>query len=177
MHDYADRQIGGYGSGMTDGVVLRDVHDDDSAALIELIATCWADYPGCVMDVDGEEPWLRAPARSYAEWQGRFWVVEIDGSVVACGGLRPKSDSTIELKSLYVAKPARRRGIAHGLVEVIEDEARSRGARGIELWSDTRFADGHAFYRKHGYVHTGRTRELHDLSNSVEYEFFKELGD
>jgi len=43
-------------------LVRREVSDADSAALIELITTCFAAYPGCVLDVDGEEPWLRAPA-------------------------------------------------------------------------------------------------------------------
>ena len=154
---------------------VRDVRDEDSAALIDLITGCWSEYPGCVMDVDGEERWLRGPAEAYAGWRGRFWVAETDGEIVACGGYRPKSESTIELKSLYVAKSARRRGIARALVDLIESEARSRGARKIELWSDTRFLDGHGFYREHGYTQTGRTRELHDVSNSVEYEFIKEL--
>jgi hypothetical protein len=45
----------------------------------------------------------------------------------------------------------------------------------MELWSDTRFLDAHRLYERLGYRRTGRTRELHDLSDTVEYEFDKPL--
>ena len=51
---------------------LRPATDDDSAGVIALIARVFAEYPGCVLDVDREEPELRAPASSF----DRFWVVE-----------------------------------------------------------------------------------------------------
>ena len=54
--------------------------------------------------------------------------------------------------------------------------AESRGARFVELWSDTRFADAHRLYERLGYRKSGVTRELHDMSGSVEYHFRKELG-
>ena len=40
-------------------VRLRAVVDGDSAGLIRLIAAVFAEYPGCVLDVDREEPELR----------------------------------------------------------------------------------------------------------------------
>src|SRR5438067_9176747 len=125
---------------------VREVRDGDADALIRLITACWSEYPGCVMDVDGEEPWLRAPATAYDAWNGRFWVVEHDGDVIACGGVKPRAATVVELKSLYVAKPARRKGTARRLLELIESEACRRGASRIELWSDTRFVDAHQFY-------------------------------
>jgi hypothetical protein len=45
---------------------LRPGRDDDAAGFIDLIAGCWAEYPGCVMDLDGEVPELRALASHYA---------------------------------------------------------------------------------------------------------------
>ena len=45
--------------------VLRAGRDDDAAGIIALIGACWAEYPGCVMDVDGEVPELRALATYY----------------------------------------------------------------------------------------------------------------
>ena len=38
---------------------IRDARDDDEPGLIALIAGVFAEYPGCVMDVDGELPELR----------------------------------------------------------------------------------------------------------------------
>ena len=45
----------------------------------------------------------------------------------------------------------------------------------MELWSDTRFREAHAFYTAMGYTQTGRERDLHDRSESSEFEFVKEL--
>jgi oligopeptidase B len=155
-------------------LLRRPVRDSDSAALIQLITACWDEYPGVVMDVDNEEPWLRAPASAYVHKQGLFWVVEQHGQVVACVGYVPHEDSA-ELKSLYVAKTARRRGLGAELATLVESTAVERGARSITLWSDTRFEDAHRLYERLGYHRTGARRDLHDLSNTTEYEFARNL--
>jgi GNAT superfamily N-acetyltransferase len=129
-----------------------------------------------VLDVDGEEPWLRAPADAYQKYAGRLWVAELGGALVACAGLRPLDrPGTVELKSLYVAAAARRRGLGELLVEIVESEARAWGAERVELWSDTRFTDGHRLYSRLGYEQVLGTRELHDLSRTTEYGFAKAL--
>ena len=154
---------------------IRPVADSDGAPLAELIGGVWAEYPGCVLDIDGEEPWLRAPATAYAAKRGRMWVVELDGKVVACVGIRPIDDQTAELKSLYVAATARRRGLGEALTELVERTATGQGAGRIELWSDTRFADAHRLYRRLGYQRLLQTRDLHDLSDTAEYAYAKAL--
>ncbi len=160
-------------------LVRRPVRDEDSAALIALIAGCWSEYPGCVLDVDAEEPWLRSPATAYAGTGGAMWVVQRDGAgdgtVLACVGLMPHGGHA-ELKSLYVARAGRRQGLGGRLVALVEAEAVARGATTVELWSDTRFADAHRLYERLGYLRTGRRRELHDLSNTTEYHFAKPVG-
>ena len=163
---------------------LRPVLDADSAALIELIGQTWAEYPGVVLDVDAEEPWMRAPATAFASWDGAFWVLPRPGSrrLDACVGVRPaptgaaEPSRAAELKSLYVAAPARRRGYGARLVRHVEQWARERGMQRVELWSDTRFADAHRLYQRLGYIRTGRRRELHDLSQSSESEFVATLA-
>jgi GNAT superfamily N-acetyltransferase len=154
---------------------LRMARDEDGPALIVLIEGCWAEYPGCVMDVDGEEPWLRAPASAYASWQGRLWVVQDGGGVVACAGFKPHEPGVGELKSLYVAATARRRGLGASLTGLVEDTAAARGVRRLELWSDTRFAAAHRLYERLGYLRQPETRDLHDKSNTTEYHYVKEL--
>jgi predicted GNAT family N-acyltransferase len=154
--------------------VIRPVEDTDSAALIELIGTAWAEYPGCVLDIDGEEPWLREPASYYARTGGRMWVAELAGDVVGSVGIRPSVDGeTAELKSLYVSAKARRHGLGEVLTSLVEDEAVCLGLRELTLWTDTRFADAHRFYARLGYTRLPGERELHDLSDTVEYPFVK----
>jgi GNAT superfamily N-acetyltransferase len=155
---------------------IRDARDDDSWDLIGLIAACWAEYPGCILDVHAEEPWLLAPASAYAEQGGRLWVAEVDRRVVASVALRPAAEpGGVALKSLYVARIARRRGLGAQLVALVEEEARGRGTAFVDLWTDTRFLDAHRLYERLGYSRGPHTRELHDLSRSVEYYYRKEL--
>ncbi|GAC1412394.1 MAG: GNAT family N-acetyltransferase [Actinomycetota bacterium] len=157
---------------------IRDARDDDDWDLIGLIAGCWSEYPGCVLDVHGEVPELLGIASYGKRCGGRFWIAESDGRLVASIGILPgPGTDMVTLTKLYVARSARRQGMAARLVDLVENEARARNARTIELWSDTRFLDAHRFYERHGYTRHEQTRALHDLSNSIEYRFTKDLED
>jgi GNAT superfamily N-acetyltransferase len=155
--------------------VIRAARDADAAGLIALVGACWAEYPGCVLDVDGEVPHLRRIAGAFAEWGGAAFVAEEDGEVVGSVGWVPCSDAGVELRMVYVAARARRRGLGERLVGLVEAAARERGAEEVELWSDTRFLDAHRLYERLGYLRSPVTRELHDLSHTVEHHFRKHL--
>lgn len=167
---------------------LRAVADLDGAGLARLIGACWGEYPGCVLDVAGEEPWLLAPATAYAGLGGDFWVLPgAPGVIRACVGWRPvpgaaefaagRSAAAAELKSLYVAAGDRRQGWGRVLVRLVERVAAQSGYRRVVLWSDTRFRAAHAFYARLGYQRTGAERDLHDRSATREYEFARTLGE
>ena len=154
---------------------IRPVRDADAWDLTGLIAACWAEYPGLVLDVHGEAPWLLAPATAYAERNGRLWVVEDRGRVVASGGFVPSSEyGGIELRTLYVAPPYRERRLGGQLLALVEDEARRRGLAFVDLWTDARFLDAQRFYERRGY-RRGPTRVMPDRSRSVEFYYRREL--
>ena len=156
--------------------VIRPVRDSDADGLIRLIDVCWSAYEGCILDVDAEEPQLRAMRSHFDALGGEYWIAEGAGGLVAAGGgWAPAADPAgAELHKLYVLAELRRQGIARRLVAMAEAAARSRGSRFMELWSDTRFMEAHAFYEALGYRRTGRTRDLNDLSNTEEFHFVKE---
>lgn len=158
-------------------LAVRHAADYDSAGLISLIGGCFAEYPGCVLDLPGIDAWMLAPASAYNAG-GRLWVVELDrdGELVACVGYKRSGRGRAELKSLYVAAAARRSGLGARLVGVVEDAARSAGAGVVELWSDTRFVDAHRLYERLGYRRGTHTRHLHDPSDSTEFFFDKPLA-
>jgi putative acetyltransferase len=160
----------------TTEIAVREVRDSDAAGLVELIEGCYAEYPGCILDVDAEEPWLMEPATAYKRWQGRLWVVERDGRIVAGAGVRPSGPGMAAVHSVYVTRHARRQGLATRLLGLVEAEALARGARWIQLWSDARFVEAHRLYAKLGYVRSGGFRERRELSQSVEYHFVKLLA-
>lgn len=156
-------------------VEVRPAIDDDSAAVIELIAGCFAEYPGCVLDLPGIDAWMLAPAASYDAPGAALWVAAVEGAVVACVGVKPAGPGEVELKSLYVAAPARRQGLGGRLIALVESAAADQGAGRVALWTDTRFTDAHRLYERHGYRRGPRTRELHDPSRTTEYHYTKSL--
>ena len=152
--------------------VIRAGQDADAPGFIALIAACWAEYPGCVMDLDGEVPELRALASYFAGQGGALWVAEAGGDIVGMVGVTP-GDGFWEIRKMYVAGAHRGSGLARELLARAEAFAMEAGATRLELWSDTRFDRAHAFYAARGYVQAGPIRVLNDLSNSLEFHFRK----
>jgi len=139
-----------------------------------VVAAAYAEYPGCILDVETEEPELKAPASAYARKSGRFWVATDAAQILGCIACLPAPERGLEMEKLYVASSARRTGLGTRLLDLVEAEAAARQAGYIALWTDTRFEAAHAFYKAHGFRQTGR-RELDDASQSVEYRFRKNL--
>lgn len=156
-------------------LIIRSAHDGDTTGLITLIATVFAEYPNCILDVDGEMPELRRPATAVRAASGHWWVAELDGAIVGSVSISPSDEHAVELKRLYVAARARRRGLGAHLVRLAENEATHREAHSVFLWTDTRFADAHRLYERLGYARSSGTRALHDVSNTIEYHYAKEL--
>lgn len=155
---------------------LRDARDTDAEGLIALIGSVFAEYPGCLLDVEGEIPELLRIASAFAELHGEFWVAERDGRVVGCVGYAPAHDpGGIELKKLYVARTERQHGLGAALLDLVVEAGVRHRARFIDLWSDTRFETAHRFYERRAFKRGPHTRELHDSSDTVEYYYRREL--
>lgn len=161
---------------MTAAPHLRAGRDADAEDFIALIGACWAEYPGCVMDVDGEVPELRALATYYARQGGALWAADAGGRVVGMVGTRPLGDGAWEICKMYADRAVRGAGLAQHLIGAAEAFARAHGGRTMKLWTDTRFDRAHRFYEKHGYVRSGPLRVLNDLSHSIEFAYAKPLA-
>ena len=169
--------------------MIRPGRDEDGDAFIALIGACWAEYPGCVLDVDGEVAELRALASHFRTRGGALWAAEADGALVGMVAIAPcprerfvgmvaiapypRERAVWELSRLYVAADRRGTGLAGRLLARAEADAVASGAERLVLWSDTRFTRAHRFYEKHAWWPTGERRVLADLSRSVEHRFTK----
>lgn len=171
---------------MSSEYAIRDGRDEDAAHLIALMGAVWSEYAGIVFDVDAELPELYALATHFANREGRLWVAErADGVIIGMVGMAParkegertprRNPSGIELHKLYVAREARRLGLASKLLALVEAEAARRASAFIELRTDSRFVEAHAFYERHGFVRLPGEWPLNDLSNSIEFIYRKEL--
>lgn len=153
---------------------LRPGRDEDGDGFIRLIGGAWAEYPNCILDVDGELPELRALASHFARLGGALWAAEEHGMIVGMVATRPLNDDRAwEIGKMYVAKAQRGTGLAHALLGEAEAHAVAQGAHRMVLWTDTRFEAAHRFYEKRGYVRSGSIRILDYVSKSLEFRYAK----
>jgi putative acetyltransferase len=161
-----------------DDQAIRPGVDADSDRLIALIEDAWSPYPGTVLDVDGEMPELRRPASHWQSRGGELWIAESKGALIGSIAFDPIRDgAAIELHCMYVDRAAHGRGVAQTLYAKALVFAKMREISTLELWTDTRFHRGHAFYEKLGFQRTAGIRELHDRGNTVEYHYALTLAD
>lgn len=83
----------------------------------------------------------------------RFLVVRsLDGIAQGCGAIVLNGDGSGELKRMFVAPTARRRGLAAHLLALLEHEARRVGLDVIRLETGVAQPEAIALYRRAGYV-------------------------
>ena len=156
-------------------ITIRPVKDSDAEGLFTLIGGCFAEYEGVFLDRDGLDSDLKAYETYVRELGGQGFVAFKEGMLVASAACGPSGDTSWEVKRLYLSASLRGSGMGLKLLHMIEDIAREAGATHMDAWSDTRFERAHSFYEREGYVKGPETRDLNDISKSVEYYFLKEL--
>jgi ribosomal protein S18 acetylase RimI-like enzyme len=108
---------------------VADFESDDVRSLLAAFgAEIAGAYPGWTL--------ASGPSASGADFAppgGAFLVVYRRGEPVACGGLKRLDDRRAEIKRLYVAPPARGRGVGRRLLDVLEAVARDRGYEAVRL--------------------------------------------
>jgi len=103
---------------------------------------------------------------------GTFLVASEDDVPVACGGLRTLAPGLGEVKRMYVAPGARRRGYARRLLAALEDAARELSHARIRLDTNAAQPEALELYAACGYV------EIADYNGSptATHWFEKALG-
>mgnify|MGYP001058139086 FL=1 len=92
----------------------------------------------------------RIPAY-YSERGGSFWIATLSGELVGMFGLEAVAPRTLELRRMYVAPTAQRRGIAATLLKFAEQQSRLAGAEWLVLSTSELQQAALALYRNNGY--------------------------
>ena len=115
------------------------------------------------LGVEGESgSWdadVRDVAAAYLDSGGEFLVGEVDGTLVAMGGLRRVSDATVRLRRMRVEPAWQRRGVGRSLLAALEARAAELGFWTIRLDTTGVQVAAQAMYRAAGYAEVARTVE------------------
>ncbi|MEY8830156.1 GNAT family N-acetyltransferase [Sedimentitalea sp. XS_ASV28] len=96
------------------------------------------------------------PVQSLRAPEIRFWALFGDGVPQGCGALKDLGDGLVEIKSVHVARTARRRGLARRIMLFLQAEAAKTGntamalETGSELLPD--FEAARALYNSLGFT-------------------------
>jgi putative acetyltransferase len=128
-------------------VSKEDPHSDTAAKLIrELTANIARIYHDLGQDGSGSfTPDDVTVARS------AFLVARLDGVPVGCGALRPLDLNVAEVKRMFVAPEARRKGVGRRVLAHLEQLANEFGYRSMRLETGVRQPEAIALYEAHGF--------------------------
>ena len=87
----------------------------------------------------------------YGARQGGFWVAHEGDVLAGMFGLERAGGDSAELRRMYVAPEARRRGIARALLDRAEAECRAKGYRALVLSTSEIQEAAIGLYRASGY--------------------------
>ncbi|MEU6145422.1 helix-turn-helix domain-containing GNAT family N-acetyltransferase [Streptomyces sp. NPDC047081] len=83
---------------------------------------------------------------------GAFYVAYEESHPIACGALRRLEPGVGEIRHVWVAKEARRLGLARRILEALEQEALTRGLTAVRLDTHASLTEAQAMYRTCGYT-------------------------
>lgn len=84
---------------------------------------------------DDDDPPVGMRPEEVDPGRGAFFLAVEDGVAIACGAVRLIAPDIAEVKRIYTAPEARRRGVARAVLAALDDVARALGAR--EIWVET----------------------------------------
>ncbi|MEQ1788051.1 MAG: GNAT family N-acetyltransferase [Acidimicrobiales bacterium] len=129
------------------------------------------------VDGPGDEEYLaEVTADMVRAPHGTFVVAWLDGEPAGCGALKPLDrDPTVgEVKRMYTAPAARRRGVSRALLERLEEVAVELGYARLQLETGTAQPEAMALYASAGWHRIPPYGHYKDSSESV--CFAKELS-
>jgi GNAT superfamily N-acetyltransferase len=148
-------------------VERRPDHDDARTLLARYVAELEARFR---VKLDFDE--MIAAADLVAP-RGAFFVLYDGARAIACGGVRRFDATAWEVKRMFVAPEARRRGHARRVLAKLEDEARTRGATRMVLDTDARDEEALALYESSGYTRVPKYNDNADASAWLAKTFSK----
>jgi GNAT superfamily N-acetyltransferase len=113
-----------------------------------------------------------AGAEAMAPPGGAFLVAYLAGEPVGCAGLVRLDERTGEVKRMYIARAARRCGLARELLAGLEEAARAAGYSRVRLDTSAGQPEAKALYEAAGY----RQIEAYNDNQYAAHWFEKALG-
>lgn len=133
---------------------LRPIRKTDIQTVAEIIRTVMTEFSavGCGYSINDSE--INDMFSAYLPTGSAFYVVEVDGRVLGCGGYAPLSGGdkeTCELRKMYFLPELRGTGMGAKMLTLCLQEARRFGYTQCYLETMEGMETARKLYEKHGF--------------------------
>lgn len=130
--------------------VIRRYKTSDHESLMDFMRRTYSEL-GYEFSPNGRHSDIRDVEDAYLNNHGSFHVVDVNGKVQGCVGVRHFSKDIAELKRLYVAKAYRARGLGRALCLAAIHDTEELGYQFLRLDTTSRSVAALALFRKLGF--------------------------
>lgn len=133
---------------------IRLIEKDDNAVVADIIRLVMTEFEavGCGYSINDSE--VDDMFSAYAKEGSAFYVVEMDGRVLGCGGFGPLTGAdqdTCELRKMYFRSELRGLGVGTQLLNLCLKEAARAGFRYCYLETMDNMEQARRLYGRHGF--------------------------
>lgn len=134
--------------------LLRPIREWDTEAVADIIRRVMTEFEavGCGYSITDTE--VDDMFSAYASQGSAFYVVEVDGQVLGCGGYAPLTggdEDTCELRKMYFLPELRGTGMGSVMLTLCLQEARRYGYRRCYIETLENMTGARRLYEKHGF--------------------------
>jgi putative acetyltransferase len=152
---------------------FRSAVSSDIRILSKIIEGVFTEYSWVYVESDEVPDFVNFEDYYKNESVARLFTIETTGEensvIVGCIALKFNREGPY-LSRVYLEKGFRGVGLGKWMTNQVVDMVRKEGYSGIHLWTDTRFLDAHAMYKRIGFCQTSDLRSLHDINTSFEFK-------
>lgn len=133
---------------------IRLIEKSDNAVIAEIIRLVMTEFKavGCGYSINDSE--VDDMYTAYAPEKSAFYVVELKGRILGCGGFAPLTGAeqdTCELRKMYFKSELRGLGVGTQLLNLCLDEATRAGFRHCYLETMDNMEQAQRLYGKYGF--------------------------
>jgi len=140
-------------------LLIRPIEEQDNAVVADIIRLVMTEFKavGCGFSIGDAE--VDDMFKAYAPARSAFYVVELDGLVLGCGGFGPLAGAdadTCELRKMYFKSELRGLGVGTQLLNLCLEAAAGAGYRRCYLETMDTMEQARRLYGRHGFRYLGQ---------------------
>ena len=136
-------------------LTIREIQEKDNATINDLVINTLREFGAKGPGFASSDEELKNMYAAYQAENKKFYVVELDGKVLGCGGVAPldgeENSGICELRKMYFDKKLRGRGMGKKLIDLCIETAKELGFHTMYLETIPEMKIAQNLYKSRGF--------------------------